>query len=195
MAQKSTPPGTHAEAWTEVVDTLASEEDSLIAEGRAMARVEGLDVIASAVDGVSRRHAHKTTMKTLPKEVDALYKLLEDAVRVQEWGHMRQNIDQVLAEEHPWIAENLAILKGLEAQLRDNFITDSGTKISALPPNHPLVVQIRDQKLALAEARAEALTKLDELIHFAGLEYADALEADRLVNSLWKAYKGSREQK
>jgi hypothetical protein len=195
MAQKSTPSGTHAVAYAEVLKVLVSEEESILADGKLQARAEGLSVVAKAVDAVSRRHAHKTSMKSLPKRVDELYKHLEDAVKVQEWGHMRRNIDQVLSEEHPWFAENLAILKELEAQLNDNFVTDSGVKVSQLPPNHPLMQEIRDQKQALAEMRKDSLAALDELIHFAGIEYADALEADRLVNTLWKAYKSGRERK
>ena len=195
MSNKKPAPGTHAEAWSEVIELQESQENSLIADGKADARAEGLSVIARAVDGASRKYAHKTNMKTLPKKVSEIYKLLEDAVKVQEWGHMRQNIDQVLAEEHPWIKENLAILKELEDQLDHNHVTDAGVKISRLPPNHPLLQEIRDQKQALAEARKDSVAALDELIHFAGIEYADALEAARLVNTLWKAYKSGREKK
>lgn len=195
MSEKSTPSGTHAEAYAEVVEVLATEEESLITAAEEEARTEGLLVISRAVTAQTRKVALITGTRELKKEVEQRDDLLMRAANLRELTNMRRNIDAVLAEQHPELGKAMAELVEMENQLRSKERRIDGVLISAAPPNHPLVERIKIKKAGIASARAHALAALDELIHFKGLEDEEALEAARLENSLWKTWKSTREQK
>lgn len=195
MSEKSTAPGTHAEAFAEVVEVLATQEESLIVEAEEEARAEGLMVISRAVVAQTRKVALITGTRELKKQVEQRDDLLMRAANIRELTNMRRNIDAVLAEQHPELGQAMADLTAMETQLQANERRVDGVLISKAPPNHPLVEKIRIKKAGIQAARQHALTALDELIHFRGLEDEEALEAARLENSLWKTWKSTRERK
>jgi hypothetical protein len=195
MSDKNTPSGTHAAAYAEVVEVLATEEESLITAAEEEARAEGLLVISRAVNAQTRKVALITGTRELKKEVELRDGLLMRAANLRELTNMRRNIDAVLAEQHPELAQAMAELSEMESQLRSKERRIDGVLISAAPPNHPLVERIKIKKDGIQAARQFALAALDELIHFKGREDEPALEAARLENSLWKTWKSTREQK
>jgi hypothetical protein len=195
MSEKSTPSGTHAEAWTEVIDVLATEEDSLIADAVAEAQSLGLAAVSRVVTAETRKVALVTGTRELKKEVALRDDLLMRASNLRVLTEMRRNIDAVLAEHHPELAVAMAELVAMENQLQAKERRVDGVLISKAPPNHPLVERIKIKKDGIQAARSSAIAALDELIHFKGLEDEEALKAARLENSLWKAWKSGREQK
>ena len=196
MAQNnSTPQGSHAEAWAEVAELVATEEINIAAEAEAEALAEGMSVIARVVNSESRAAKLKSGMAELRKEIAERDELLKRAANLRKLTDMRKNIDAVLAAEYPWIAETQKELIELERQLRAHKREVDGVTVFAAAPNHPLVEKINIKKEAIANIRSRSLAALDELIHFKGLEDADALEIARLENDLWDVWKASRERK
>lgn len=195
MSEKSTPSGSHPEAWAEVIDTLACEEESLIAAAVAEAEALGLTAISRVVTAETRKVALVTGTRELKKEVAQRDDLLMRASNLRVLTEMRRNIDAVLAEHHPELATAMAELVAMENQLQAKERRVCGVLISKAPPNHPLVERIKIKKDGIQAAKSRSIEALDELIHFKGLEDGEALEAARLENSLWKVWKSGREQK
>jgi ABC-type transporter Mla subunit MlaD len=195
MSEKRPAQGSHAEAFAEVVEVLATQEESLIASAEEEARAEGLMVISRAVTAQTRKVALITGTRELKKAVEERDDLLMRAANLRELTNMRRNIDAVLAEQHPELGKAMAELTEMERQLRSRDRKVFGVLISAAPPNHPLVEKIKIKKEGIQAAKQFALAALDELIHFRGLEDEQALEAARLENSLWDTWKKSRKPK